>query len=79
MWTIRTEIVNETTSLKKVFATRTDGIDTKTFFVKALMKTQEQRNAVYDNIWNQYLKEKNETPDAVIAEGKANLEHRETV
>ena len=79
MLTIRTEIVNQSTGLKKVFATRTEGEYIRTFSVKAPMKTQEQRNLVYDNIWNQYLKEKNAVPDIVVTEGKANLEFRETL
>jgi len=69
-WDVKTELVNADTQLRKITAT----CDGRTFFVKARMKTPEEKKAVWDEIYRQYK----ESPkvDAVAIEGKQNLEGR---
>jgi len=71
MWTVKTILVNPDTELRKVTAI----CDGRTFFVKARMKTPEERKAVWDEIYRQH-KEKPKV-DVVAEEGKTDLEARE--
>lgn len=78
-WEIRTELINQDTQLRKVFATRINGEDVKTFFVKAPMLTLEEKQKVWDNIWQQYQSSSKVEADSVAVEGKTNLEGKEVV
>lgn len=80
-WNVKTELINPETELRKVFATLTDATDIENkvvqrFFIKACMKTLDEKKAVWDNIWKQYLESKKVVSDAVGDEGKTNLEGR---
>lgn len=76
MWTVKTELINPDTELRKIYATYIDGENSQMFFVKARMKTPEEKKAVWDNIWQQYLKATKPVVDALVTEGKNNLEGR---
>lgn len=77
-WTIKTEVINTDTDLRKVVATRTGDVtgDLRSFFVKARMLTKEEQDAVWDDIWNQYQASLPKS-DAISDAGKTNLEQRE--
>lgn len=80
-WDVIREIVNADSELSKVTATRTDS-DTgaaHSFSYKGCMKTVEEKNACWDNIWAQYqaVKTKEAAVDTVADEGITNLEARE--
>ncbi len=80
-WIVKTELVNPDTWLRKVFATFTDATDienitVRTFFVKARMKTDEEKKKVWDEIYRQYQESTKPVVDTVAGEGKQNLEGR---
>lgn len=81
-WLVTTEIVNPETGLRKVYATRTDdtnpeNIIAQMFFVKARMKTPEEKKAVWDNLYQQYLDSIKVVSDPVAKEGKTYLDAKE--
>ena len=78
MWIVTTELINDDTKLRKVYATIVDGENSRTFFVKARMKITEEKKAVWDDIWDQYKDSTKVVVDAVADEGKQNLEGRVT-
>ena len=76
-WDIRTELINKDTQLRKVVATRTDSEKVQTFFVKARMKTTAEKDAVWNNIRQQYLNSVKIVDDVVAASGKSYLNAKE--
>jgi hypothetical protein len=80
-WDVKREIVNAATELSKVIATRTDSTagTANSFCFKGCMKTTEEKNACWDDIWAQYqaVKTKEAAVDSVADEGVTDLEARE--
>lgn len=76
-WSVVTELINPETELRKVNAFRVEGETVQSYFVKARMKTLEEKKKVWDNIWNQHKESTEVIVDNVAAEGKTNLEERE--
>lgn len=82
IWSIKTELINQDTQLRKVIATRTDdgdieNITVRNFSVKARMKTIAEKTAVWENIRQQYLDSIEVITDAVATEGKVYLSGKE--
>lgn len=81
-WDIKTELVNDETQLRRITATRVDDADpgniiVHAFFIKARMKTTEERNAVWINIRRQYLDSIRADVDTVATEGRVYLDEKE--
>lgn len=81
MWTVKTELINKETELRKVYATSIydtdiENIKTETYFTKGRMKTPEEKKAVWDNIWQQHLERTKVVSDPLGVEGKTDLEGR---
>lgn len=81
-WSIRTELINSDTGLRKVFAIRTDDTDPNnlvihSFQIKARMKTTEEKKAVWDSLHQQYLDSVAIVSDSIADEGKTYLELKE--
>ena len=82
-WSVKREVVNETTALSKITAIRVDS-DTgilRSFSYKGCMKTTEEKKVCWNNIWAQYqaAEVKEAEVDTVSDEGKTNLETREVL
>ena len=78
-WDIKTELINRDTQLRKVVATRIDGENSQTFFIKARMKTTLEKENVWGRIRQQYLDSVRVAVDTVADEGKVYLSGRETI
>ena len=72
LFDVKTELVNPETELRKVAAT----CEGKTFCVKGRMKTADEKKAIYDNLWNQYLKSIEVVPDKFADDTRIDLEKR---
>lgn len=82
-WTGKTQIVNVDTDLRKVWAVRTDdamGVS-HSFFAKGLMKSDEDQEKIWDNLWAQWLvvKAESEQIDVMVGKLKTSLEAKELV
>lgn len=71
-WDVKTELINAETELRKVSAS----CNGRTFFIKARMKTAEEKKAVWDEIYLQYKDVNKIMVDSIAGEGKTNLERR---
>ncbi len=86
-WNVTTELINADTELRKVMATRikTNELDvtlvliSHSFAVKARMKTKEEKDAVWADIWSQYqaIVDKENAVDLIADAGKIDLEGKE--
>ena len=79
IWNVETELINSDTELRKVTATRIEDTESLSFFTKGCMKTTEEKDKVWDDIWAQYQAKRTELDkvDSVADEGKVNLEAKE--
>lgn len=80
-WDVKRDVLNKSTGLSIVTATRTnvDSSDVHVYKLKAIMKTKVDQDRVWSEIYQMYQIETIVEPDAVAAAGKAALEAKEVV
>jgi hypothetical protein len=83
MWKFKVLHLHTESGTALIAATRTEGSSTRTYKVSAPIKTQAEKDAVYDKVWAEYQSElAKEAPSVGLLgdfeeKGKFNLEARE--